>query len=57
LTFVRVIEERSVTAGRLPKRKIKELEPRLGAQLLQRTTRRLGLTEPGTLRLKSFVDD
>ncbi len=57
LAFVRVVEGGSFTAAardlRLPKttisRKIRELEQRLGAQLLHRTTRRLGLTEAGTI--------
>ncbi len=57
LVFVRVVEERSFTAAgrslRLPKttvsRKVHELELRLGVQLLYRTTRRLGLTEAGTV--------
>jgi DNA-binding transcriptional LysR family regulator len=57
LMFVKVVEEGSFTAAardlRLPKttvsRKIRELEQRLGVQLLHRTTRRLGLTEAGTI--------
>ncbi len=57
LLFVRVVEEGSFTAAaralRQPKttvsRKVQELEARLGAQLLHRTTRRLRLTEAGTL--------
>jgi DNA-binding transcriptional LysR family regulator len=56
LAFIKVIEAGSFTAAardlRLPKttvsRKIRELEERLGVQLLHRTTRRLGLTEAGT---------
>lgn len=56
LVFIQVIEAGSFTAAarelRLPKttvsRKIRELEERLGVQLLHRTTRRLGLTEAGT---------
>jgi DNA-binding transcriptional LysR family regulator len=57
LTFVRVVEDGSFTAAarelRLPKttvsRRIRELEARLGAQLLNRTTRRLSLTEAGSV--------
>ncbi|WP_236702073.1 LysR family transcriptional regulator [Cupriavidus basilensis] len=57
LVFLRVVEAGSFTAAatelRLPKttvsRKLRELEQRLGAQLLHRTTRRLGLTEAGAL--------
>lgn len=57
LIFVRVVEHGSFTAAArilgLPKttvsRKVQELEERLGVQLLNRTTRRLGLTEAGTV--------
>jgi DNA-binding transcriptional LysR family regulator len=57
VAFIKVVEEGSFTAAarelRLPKttisRKIRELEERLGAQLLHRTTRRLGLTEAGVI--------
>lgn len=57
LIFVKVVEHGSFTAAAralaLPKttvsRKVQELEERLGAQLLNRTTRRLGLTEAGTV--------
>lgn len=57
LVFVRVIEGGSFTAAahelRLPKttisRRVRELEERLGAQLLHRTTRRLSLTEAGSV--------
>ena len=55
LLFVRVVESGSFReASRLtgvPKstlsRKLAELETRLGARLLQRTTRRIGLTDVG----------
>ncbi len=55
LVFVKVVELGSFTAAaramHLPKtavsRKVQELEARLGAQLLHRTTRKLGLTEAG----------
>lgn len=55
LIFVKVVEQGSFVAAsialRMPKttvsRKVQELESRLGAQLLHRTTRRLGLTEAG----------
>ncbi len=57
LIFVKVVELGSFIAAaralRLPKtsisRKVQELETRLGAQLLHRTTRKLGLTEAGNL--------
>jgi DNA-binding transcriptional LysR family regulator len=57
LMFVKVVEKGSFTAAALalgvPKatlsRKITELEQRLGTRLLKRTTRKLGLTEAGTL--------
>ena len=57
LVFVKVVELGSFTAAartlRLPKttvsRKVHELEERLGAQLLHRTTRKLGLTEAGNI--------
>ena len=55
LIFVEVVERGSFTGAarslRLPKttvsRKVQDLEARLGAQLLHRTTRKLGLTETG----------
>ncbi len=57
LVFVKVVDQGSFIAAAktlgLPKttvsRKVQELEARLGAQLLHRTTRRLGLTEAGTI--------
>jgi DNA-binding transcriptional LysR family regulator len=57
LVFVKVAELGSFVAAaralRLPKttvsRKVQELETRLGAQLLHRTTRKLGLTEAGNI--------
>lgn len=57
LIFVKMVEQGSFTAAAralgLPKttvsRKVQELEARLGAQLLNRTTRRLGLTEAGSV--------
>lgn len=57
LIFVRVVEHGSFISAarslRLPKttvsRKVQELEVRLGAQLLHRTTRKLGLTEAGSI--------
>lgn len=57
LIFVKVVEQGSFTAAArslgLPKttvsRKLRDLETRLGARLLNRTTRRLALTEAGTV--------
>jgi DNA-binding transcriptional LysR family regulator len=57
LIFVKVVEHGSFVAAaralRLPKttvsRKIQELEARLGAQLMHRTTRKIGLTEAGNV--------
>ncbi|HEX6572661.1 MAG TPA: LysR family transcriptional regulator, partial [Steroidobacteraceae bacterium] len=57
LIFAKVVEHGSFISAaralRLPKttvsRKIQELELRLGAQLLHRTTRKLGLTEAGNI--------
>jgi DNA-binding transcriptional LysR family regulator len=57
LVFVKVVELGSFVSAakalRLPKttvsRKVQELETRLGAQLLHRTTRKLGLTEAGNV--------
>jgi DNA-binding transcriptional LysR family regulator len=57
LIFAKVVEHGSFISAaralRLPKttvsRKIQELETRLGAQLLHRTTRKLGLTEAGNV--------
>jgi DNA-binding transcriptional LysR family regulator len=57
LVFVKVVELGSFTAAakalRLPNttvsRKVQDLEARLGAQLLHRTTRKLGLTEAGSV--------
>ena len=57
LIFVKVVEHGSFIAAaralRLPKttvsRKVQDLETRLGAQLLHRTTRKLGLTEAGNV--------
>jgi len=57
LVFVKVVEHGSfISAARslqLPKttvsRKVQDLETRLGAQLLHRTTRKLGLTEAGNI--------
>jgi DNA-binding transcriptional LysR family regulator len=57
LVFVKVVEHGSFISAarslRLPKttvsRKVQDLESRLGAQLLHRTTRKLGLTEAGNI--------
>ncbi|MCH8617730.1 LysR substrate-binding domain-containing protein [Undibacterium sp. TS12] len=57
LIFVKVVQHGSFTAGSaslaLPtttvSRRVRQLEQRLGVQLLHRTTRRLGLTEAGTV--------
>jgi DNA-binding transcriptional LysR family regulator len=57
LIFAKVVEHGSFISAaralRLPKttvsRKIQDLETRLGAQLLHRTTRKLGLTEAGNI--------
>ena len=57
LIFVKVVEHGSFVGAakslRLPKttvsRKVQDLEARLGAQLLHRTTRKLGLTEAGNV--------
>jgi DNA-binding transcriptional LysR family regulator len=57
LVFVKVVELGSFTAAakalQLPNttvsRKVRDLEMRLGAQLLHRTTRKLGLTEAGNV--------
>jgi DNA-binding transcriptional LysR family regulator len=57
LIFAKVVEHGSFVSAaralRLPKttvsRKIQDLETRLGAQLLHRTTRKLGLTEAGNV--------
>lgn len=57
MVFVRVVQFASFTAAAkslgLPKttvsRRVRELEQHLGVQLLQRTTRQLGLTEAGQL--------
>lgn len=68
VAFVTVVKEGSFTAAaralRTPKnrisRKVQELEARLGAQLLLRTTRSIQLTEAGSLyfeRCRTFVED
>ena len=57
LVFVKVVETGSFISAakalRLPKttvsRTVQDLETRLGAQLLHRTTRKLGLTEAGNV--------
>ena len=56
-TFVRVVEAGSITraaeqlkiAKSAVSRRLKELEARLGVQLMTRTTRKLTLTEPGEI--------
>ena len=61
LIFVKVVEHGSFISAaralRLPKttvsRKVQDLETRLGAQLLHRTTRKLGLTEAGKRLLRT----
>ena len=71
LMFVTVVERGSFTAAAralgVPKttlsRKVQDLEDRIGARLLKRTTRRLGLTESGQLyythcaRLPRMLED
>ena len=71
LVFVKVVESGSFIAAarslRLPKttvsRRVQDLETRLGAQLLHRTTRKLGLTEAGSVyyehsqRIARSLDD
>ncbi len=68
VAFVKVVQEGSFTGAaralRTPKtrisRKVQELEARLGAQLLHRTTRSLKLTEAGTIyfqRCEGLVKD
>ncbi|MEP4051448.1 MAG: LysR family transcriptional regulator [Litorimonas sp.] len=62
-TFVRVVEAGSITAAaqqlKIAKsavsRRLKELETRLGVQLLIRTTRKLTLTETGEALYNRFV--
>src|SRR6476659_1634342 len=57
LVFARVVQTGSFSAAarllEMPKstvsRKVSELEDRVGARLLQRTTRKLGLTDAGRL--------
>jgi LysR family transcriptional regulator, regulator for bpeEF and oprC len=57
IVFVKVVELGGFTAAarelEIPKstvsRKVQDLEARLGVQLLHRTTRKIGLTEPGGL--------
>jgi DNA-binding transcriptional LysR family regulator len=71
LMFVTVVERGSFTAAArvlgVPKttlsRKVQDLEDRIGAKLLKRTTRRLGLTESGQIyythcaRLPRMLED
>ncbi len=71
LAFVKVVQEGSFTKAakllQLPKttisRKVRDLEQRLGIRLLHRTTRRIGLTEAGTVyfercqRIAQELDD
>ena len=57
LVFTRVVQAGSFTAAagllKMPKssvsRKVSDLEERIGARLLQRTTRRLGVTDAGRI--------
>jgi DNA-binding transcriptional LysR family regulator len=63
LVFTRVVEEGSFTAAAtvlgMPKstasRRVSELEARVGARLLQRTTRKVGLTEVGRVYYEHCV--
>src|SRR3989442_652052 len=71
VVFVRVVQAGSFSAAArrlgMPKstvsRKVSDLEERIGARLLQRTTRKLGLTDAGrvyyerTARIVGEIDD